>query len=283
MILRILKAVFITIAVLTSCNTTKDVILNKQENLFPIGKNGKWGYVNEIGDLKIGYKFDKVTFFSGERAAAKIDGKYGFINKNGIFFKKPRFDSIGYFTNSKAIVIRKGKRLTIDINGKKLKEGIINSTGSKPFENAKPIDYFESKDGKYVLNNKDFENEKRLKPSADFGIGDFTFEEVIPFSSNSFIVKKDNKYDIYLLNSGGLKNLWVDKIEPIEYEWNNGNSSNYAKYKTGGKWGLLSNTGKILIEPEYYNIKNATGQYFLVEYKPNHWGYVSQTKKMFKN
>ncbi|MCB9309409.1 MAG: WG repeat-containing protein [Lewinellaceae bacterium] len=258
-------------------------VTNEYVNYFPIGKNGKWGYANEDGDLTIEYNFEKVTFFKGDRAAAKLDGKFGFINKEGEFFKKPKFDSIGYFTNERANVIKRGKQFAIDRSGKKLKEGITISTEGNPFENAKPLDYFELKGGKFVLNNKEFENAKRLDPTANFEISDFTFEEVIPFSRNSFIVKKGNKYDIYLLNYGGLKNLWVDNIEPIQYEWNNGISSNYAKYQKDGKWGLLSNTGKILIEPDYFTIKNATGQYYLVEYKPNHWGYVSQTKKMFKD
>jgi len=85
------------------------------------------------------------------------------------------------------------------------------------------------------------------------------------------------------LNSGGLKNLWIDNIEPIQYEWNNGMSSQYAKFQIDGKWGLISSTGIILINPEFYSIKNAHGQYYLVEYKPRHWGYISQTKKMFKD
>ena len=70
--------------------------------LTPIGKNGKWGYANEDGDLTIEYNFEKVTFFKGDRAAAKLDGKFGFINKEGRNFQKPKFDSIGYFTNERA-------------------------------------------------------------------------------------------------------------------------------------------------------------------------------------
>lgn len=96
------------------------------------------------------------------------------------------------------------------------------------------------------------------------------------------IVSKDNKYDIYLLNSGGLKNLWADNIEPIRYDWSNRVSAQYAKLKINGKWGLISSSGKILIDPEFYTIENAHGQYYLVEYKPNHWGYISQTKRIFK-
>ena len=265
-----------------SCKTNKEACANHNANLFPIGKNGKWGYANENGDLVINYKFEKVTFFKGERAAAKLKGKFGFINKDGEFFSKPKFDSIGYFNDKKANVIKKGKRLTIDKNGKKLNEGIVISTERNTMGNAKLSDYFELIEGKYKLNTKNFENEKRLDPAANFEIVDFTFEKVLPFSWNSFIVKKDNKYDIYLLNSGGLKNLSLDSIEPIRYEWNNSISSQYAKFEDKGKWGIISSNGIVLIDAAFYAIANAQGQYYLVEYKPNHWGYLSQSKKMFK-
>ena len=164
--IRLLKILLLSIIVITSCKTNKNTISVEDVNLFPIGKNGKWGYANENGEMAIDYKFDNVTFFKGDRAAAKSNGKYGFIDKNGEYFKKPTFDSIGYFTREKANVVRRGKGLTIDRNGKKLKEGIIISTGGNSMVNAKPLDYFELKDDKYVLNNKNFENERRLDPSA---------------------------------------------------------------------------------------------------------------------
>jgi len=174
--IRFYKILLFSIVAITGCKTNQSIISSEYINLFPVGKNGKWGYANKNGELTIDYKFEKVTFFKGGRAAAKLNGKFGFINKDGEFFKKPKYDSIGYFNNERANVIERGKRFTIDRNGKKLKEGIIISTEGNPFENAKPLDYFESKSGKFVLNKKDFENEKRLDPTANFEISDFTFQ-----------------------------------------------------------------------------------------------------------
>lgn len=275
-------ALLISIITFSSCHTNKDYFSNEKVNYFPVGKNGKWGYTDANGDLTIDYKFESVTFFSGDRAAVKLNGKYGFINKHGEFIGKPKYDTIGYFTATRANVTKRGKRLTIDRKGKKLKEGIIISTGGNAMPNANPLDYFEVIDNKYLLNKKDFENEQRLDPVAELGIMDFTFDEVLPFSWNSFIVVKSNKYDIFLLNAGGLINLWVEVIEPIRRDWSNVNSSQYARFKKEGKWGLISNSGKILIEPEFYNFKNAHGQYYLVEYQPNYWGYISQAKRLFR-
>jgi hypothetical protein len=280
---KFLKTLFLSLVILASCKTNKNTVTNEYVNLFPIGKNGKWGYANEDGNQVIDYKFEKVSFYRGGRAAAKLNGKFGFINMDGAFIEKPKYDSIGYFTAHEASVVKKGKVIAIDRNGKKLKEGFIIATEGNAMENAEPLDYFDLQGGRYVLNKKDFKNEQRLDPKAELDMWDFTFDKVLPFSWNSFIVRKDKSYDIYLLNSGGLKDLQLDNIKPIRYQWNNAISSQYAKFEIDGKWGIISSTGNILIDPEFYSIENASGQYYLVEYKPDRWGYISQAKRMFKD
>ncbi len=279
----IAKILFISIVAIASCKTSKNTFSNEYIKLYPIGKNDKWGYVNEQGDLLIDYKFDKVTFYHGDRAAAKYRGKFGFINRNGEFIGKPEFDSIGYFTNQIANVTKGGKKLSIDRNGKKLDEGIIIANEGPGKLNSNPLDYFQVIDKQYVLNEKEFANEQRLDPISNFEISDFTFSEVIPFSSKSMIVRKGNKYGIYVLNSIGLKEIWVDEIVPLQIEKYRNYEANYAKFRKGNKWGIVSNSGHIEIEPEFYSIEQFTGRIYLVEYKPHHWGCISLSKRYYKD
>ncbi len=251
------------------------------ETLYPVSMHGLWGYADEEGTVVIDYKYEQASFFVGGRAAAKSNGKYGFINRNGHFITKPIYDSIGYYTLTQANVIRRGKSLTIDNNGKKQESGILVSVGGNSRPAAHPTEYFELIDDKYVLDAPLVANEQRLDPLADYQVDDFTFDDVRQFSWKSMIVVSNNSSDLYLLNNGGLKGLNFDHIEPIRYHWNNQASTQYAKFYTDGRWGVMSSSGDILIEARYENIDSAYGQYYLVEYQPDCWGYVSQSKQYF--
>jgi len=256
--------------------------------LYPIAKNGHWGYANQEGNLAIDYKFEEVTFFTGGRAATKLNGKFGFINKTGEFEINPKYDSIGYFNYDKANVTKNGKSYTINRKGKIQKEGILIISCGTGMEktNSNPNDYFIFKNEKHQLIENEFKQQKRLDPTANYSIADFTFEEVSSFSDKSLIVEKDNKFGIYVhYNSIGLKEFWVDEIIPIIIKNNiyNYDVATNAKYRVGNKWGLVSSLGKIEIEPEFYNIKKSIGKYYLVEYKPNHWGCITTQGRYYKS
>lgn len=259
----------------------------KQVNLYPISENGLWGYANEEGQLIIPFQFENVTLFTGDRASVKQNGKYGFINGIGEYLIKPKYDSIEYFDYTEAIVTKNGKKFTINRKGKKLNKGIIIERCGTGIEYAsKPNDIFDKVDDKWLLNSKDFENQRRLDPTANYKISDFTFDDVVPFSSKSVIVIKNNKFDIYVhYNSVGLKGIWADEIIPNfnnPIEGNNLIQAHNAKFRIGEKWGLISNLGQVELQPEFYEIEQALGRFYYVEYKPKHWGTMTLTKRYFK-
>jgi hypothetical protein len=283
------KPIFITIilALCMGCKTQQNVYPIKQVKLYPISENDLWGYADEDGELEIQYQFEEVTFFSGDRASVKLGGKYGFINKEGEFLIKPKYDSIGYFDHTEAIVTENGKNSTINRKGKNLNKGIMISKCGYGIEYASnPKDIFDKIGNKYILNKRHFQNQRRLDPTAKFEISDFTFDEVIPFSSKSVIVIKDDKFDIYVhYNSVGLKGIWADEMVP---NFNDKRESykliqaKNANFRVGEKWGLISNLGHIELEPEFYGIKNAPGMFYIVEYMPKHWGCMTLRKRYFK-
>ena len=58
-----------------------------------VNKDGKWGLINEKGDLIIDYKYEEVKEFSEEGlAAVKLDGKWGFINESGQIIVEFKFE-----------------------------------------------------------------------------------------------------------------------------------------------------------------------------------------------
>jgi len=281
-----INLLILVIMPLIACNSQKNFPI-EPANLYPIGKHGLWGYANSAGDIMIPYQFESATFFIGDRASVKKDGKYGFINKRGEFLIKPEYDSIGYFNSDQANVIKNGKKLTINRRGQRQDEGILISfcgTGIEYVSN--PLDYFKEVDDQYVLRSGEFEQQRRLDPAANFQISDFTFDEVIPFSARSVIIKKNNKYDIYVhFNYVGLKGIWADEIVPYFGDKHGSGemiAAQNAKYRIGDTWGIVTSLGQISVEPEFHSIKDRNGIYYLVEYRHDHWGWMTGRNRYFK-
>jgi len=57
--------------------------------LFPIEKDGKWGYIDNTGRIVIKPQFDEARDFSEGLARVTIDGKFGYIDKTGKYVWEP--------------------------------------------------------------------------------------------------------------------------------------------------------------------------------------------------
>ena len=146
-----------------SCSTNKKVVTyNKTISIYPISKNGLWGYADENGELQIDYQFEEVSFFSEGLAAAKTNGKYGLINQLGEFESKVKYDSIKHVRRNQALVFKNGKSQWVNKKGKKLKSPKRKAYGycgtGTPAPASDPMDYFVKVGNKYQLNDKDIAN-----------------------------------------------------------------------------------------------------------------------------
>ena len=117
-----------------------------------------------------------------------------------------------------------------------------------------------------------------MDPLASYKTSDFTFNELIPFSANSIIVKRGDKFGVYVHPYVGLKEVWADEMIPVN-SGKYGNDGFYqasvAIYRMGNKWGIISKRGKVEMEPMYYSFKIISSGRYLVEYKKDHWGYIN--------
>lgn len=105
--------------------TTSSFAQTNSIRLLDIEKNGKCGYMNQEGKLKIGFRFDKCWKFSEGYAAVTVNQKIGFINEKGEYLIKPKLNNPpSYFHEGYATIkagnFRKGKEKNgvIDANGK---------------------------------------------------------------------------------------------------------------------------------------------------------------------
>jgi hypothetical protein len=101
--------------------TTK---INPTKTTFPITENlqgffedGKYGFKDERGRLRIANRYDSIVPFSESRAAVKLLGKWGFIDQYDKLIIQPQFDKPAFFKNQFALVLKNGKYGIIDHDG----------------------------------------------------------------------------------------------------------------------------------------------------------------------
>ena len=75
---------------------------NQHGALFRIEQNGKWGYIDRLGNIAIEPRFEAVGEFSERLAAVEVGGKWGFIDRNGNVVIEPRFSGAYEFSEGLA-------------------------------------------------------------------------------------------------------------------------------------------------------------------------------------
>jgi hypothetical protein len=100
--------------------THAEKIFKETEGLRGIKRDGKYGFVDNLGRLRIANRYEDIGEFHNGLAPAKLLGKWGFINPADQIVIQPTFDATENFQQSAVIVWRKGKAGMIDKKGKVL-------------------------------------------------------------------------------------------------------------------------------------------------------------------
>lgn len=95
-----------------------DEIFPESEGLRAIRRDGKFGFIDKEGRLRIANRYELVKPFSNGLAAVRIRGRWGFINREERLVIQPIYDHVENFDNGMAIVGQDGKFGVIDPNGK---------------------------------------------------------------------------------------------------------------------------------------------------------------------
>jgi hypothetical protein len=103
--------------------------IDKLEGVFPesegmrgVKRDGKFGFVDSRGRLRIANRYDGIGEFHEGLAAIKLIGKWGFLNHQDQIVINPNFESVEKFINGICIVRKNGKSGVIDKNGKPILE-----------------------------------------------------------------------------------------------------------------------------------------------------------------
>jgi hypothetical protein len=101
-----------------------------QEHLYPVALQGKWGYMDSTGAVRIKPSFDEADAFVEDRARVSVGKKQGFLDPKGDFAAKPQFDSATNFREGLARVKIGEKWGFIDLTGHLVIQPIFEDSGA---------------------------------------------------------------------------------------------------------------------------------------------------------
>ncbi|MBR5334313.1 MAG: WG repeat-containing protein [Alistipes sp.] len=194
------------------------------ENLARVKFEGKFGFIDKLGNPILDFQYEYLDNFSHGLAASNEHGKWGFIDKTGRIVIPYIYEDVWRYREGLAKVKRNDKWGFIDTKGK-----IVI-----------PIEYddvyWSFKDGL-----------SRMEKSGKFGFINRNGEEIIPAdydyayyqTEDLFLVLKYDKY------------FFIDKhgkpISFARYEDAGFFNEGYAKVQKHRKWGFINKAGKEII------------------------------------
>lgn len=159
-----------------------DVMLRPTEGLQAIRKDGKFGFIDDVGRLRIANRYEDARPFSEGLAAIQIRGKWGYIDHHERLVIQPVYDMTQDFSNGHAIVQLDGFAGVIDQAGKILV----------------PIRYNEvtrNKHGRFVV------RQGKMSGLADASgiIIHPRYEAIVDCGNDYVIVQRDGKFGVLTL------------------------------------------------------------------------------------
>ena len=251
-----------------------DSIDDFHEGLALVKLNGKYGYVDTLGNLKIEAKFDEAHPFSNGLAKVKLSKnealaltnldhakkhpKYSFINPSGeIVIADLAYDHIHAFSNDMALVYLKNEKF------------FINKTGLPELDlknkDLEIVSGFEEE--KAVVQHKWTHREYYIDKDGDKLFGK-TFQQCHPFKNGIAIVKEEGKYGLLAENGTLLIDFKYDQIKDFE--------NGFSEVSLIRKYGIVDLSGKFILPITAEKIEVVNKHIFKIEMS-------NSLKYMFKN
>lgn len=180
----------------------------EHEGYRAIRKDGKWGFVDAQGRLRIPNRYDKVQHFAEGLAPFSLRAKWGFLNKEDQIIIHPTYEEAKPFVNGFSVVMLKKKYGLINKNNELIlpcRYDAIHQLESGYFElvsqglvgladKAGRIIY----DAKYTTQHF-FNNNIVVQRQGKFGVLDLNGIDVIPTMHDAITINQENQYLILTL------------------------------------------------------------------------------------
>lgn len=208
--------------------------------MFPIVKDGKWGFMDRSGKVVIAPQYEKRTEFREGLAPVQFAPKqWGYIDKSGKIVINPQFEYCGTFKNGYGVAKLPAKWVWVDKTGKILDLNVNSSFGWSEdlaiFTIGPKYGYINAS-GKIVIN-------PQFKLSSDFREG-------------LAAAQQDNQLYGYIDKKG----TWV--IQPqYDYAFNFEDGIACVRTKAQGApdWtslsGYIDRSGKFVVAPKFFDAR----------------------------
>lgn len=90
------------------------------ENYILIKKDGKWGFLDDQGRMRVSNRYEDARVFNEGLAPVKLRGKWGFIDKAEKLVIQPFYDEVAPFNNGLSVVEIKGRKGLINKKGEEV-------------------------------------------------------------------------------------------------------------------------------------------------------------------
>lgn len=218
------------------------------EDLAPVqfNENGKWGYINLYGDLKIDTLFSLAYEFKNGLAEVEIETTDTIVSTNYIVLE-PKFYDCRIDKSGKIIdtikYIKKKRKFPLIGSANTNTLGKLNARGDTIMQ--KKYRAFGYPQGKFMW----------YKTNGKYGLADTTgtillkpiYEDLTYFSSNGLALAKQNGKYGYINNMGEI-------IIDFKFDDARGFKYDLAPVKINEKWGFIYANGSFKIKPKFENI-----------------------------
>ena len=237
---------------------------NEAVKLYPVLVEGRWGYINDEGQLEIEPAFQSASLFYEGVAAVRESNRRKYIDKNGEVTIEGNFSNISNFSQGKAAVQFDGRW------------GYINKSGDFVI-NPKYRDAFSFSDGRAFVRSINFReyfyvDEEGNKLESVNLPDKFDFVENNEFSNGLAMVRNSDKFG-YIDKSGS-------KVIDFKYNEARPFSEKLAAVKISDKWGYINSNENVEISPQFISAGDFGNGLAPVRENSNLFGYVNKSGTM---
>lgn len=233
------------------------------ETLLLYTKNGKYGFMNEVGNVKIQPFFEYADQFKNGLALVSKNGKIGYINKNGQLMIDYQFEEGYSFDQGRAVVMKDGMYGLIDVSGNFILPPEFEDIGTF----VEGLAFVESKEGYQFY---------QLDGTLAFSE---MFDEAFSFHNGLALVKKGNKSGyitqdgsfFIAVNEGTIRHFFDTLfIHELRNEANLLYPSGTYLYEEGfDQIGVLENNRAIVTKNNKYGYIDSSGAVVIpIQYSP---------------
>lgn len=261
--------------------------------LFPIIKNGKYGYIDQAGKVIIKPQFDTARRSSEGLARVKVGGKWGFIDHTGKVIIQPQFElqddnhgtdsSLDFHEGMAAVSLDKGTKWGyIDQTGKmiiapkygtvyRFSEGLAEVHAEGPYATIVSESFNRSPEP--VVHSWYIDKTGKLLRVPFVG---YTFSEGLAVVS---VGNAENHKEGYIDKTGRIR------IEPqfsIARSFREGLAC--VRPMDTNEWGYIDKTGKMVIQPRSIRQERGPGDFYeglasMMLLSKDTWGFIDTTGK----